>query len=43
MVCAAAWMDEIHGHSPNVNLFTSGFDRQVLGWTVSPSTKDGKD
>lgn len=42
MACATAWMDEPHGH-PHINLFTCGFDRQVLGWTVIPTAKDGKD
>lgn len=30
MVASAAWIDDIGG----VNLFTSGFDRRVLGWSV---------
>ncbi|XP_008193980.1 WD repeat-containing protein 37 isoform X4 [Tribolium castaneum] len=30
MVASAAWIDDVGG----VNLFTSGFDRRVLGWSV---------
>ncbi|KAF7277875.1 hypothetical protein GWI33_009129 [Rhynchophorus ferrugineus] len=36
MVASTAWSDEVIG---GVNLFTCGFDRRVLGWSVS-SLKD---
>jgi len=34
MVCCTAWTEEHSQQSPN--LFTCGFDRQVLGWSVQP-------
>lgn len=36
MVSCVAWADD---HSNNINLFTCGFDRRVLGWSVQ-SLKD---
>lgn len=39
MVCAAAWLDS---DQPNVkaNLFTCGFDRATLGWSVGLPSKE---
>lgn len=31
MVCCAAWADD----NPGMNLFTCGFDKQVLGWKIT--------
>ena len=36
MVCAVSWAEE----SAPCNLFTCGFDRQVLGWHVSIQSKE---
>lgn len=40
MVCCAAWADD----NAHCNLFTCGFDKQLLGWKVAiPFGKDNKD
>jgi hypothetical protein len=36
MVCAVSWAEE---NAP-INLFSCGFDRQVLGWHVNTQTKE---
>ncbi|BFZ22743.1 hypothetical protein BsWGS_25782 [Bradybaena similaris] len=36
MVCAVAWAD----NNPICNLFSCGFDRQVLGWMVNVQSKE---
>nr|KAG5703761.1 hypothetical protein BaRGS_009559 [Batillaria attramentaria] len=36
MVCSVSWADE----SAACNLFSCGFDRQVLGWHISTATKE---
>ncbi|XP_064613424.1 WD repeat-containing protein 37-like [Liolophura sinensis] len=36
MVCSVTWADE----NPVCNLFSCGFDRQVLGWHVNPQAKE---
>lgn len=37
MVAGATWADEAVG---GVNLFSCGFDRRVLGWSILSSLKD---
>lgn len=36
MVCGTAWADDPQGTQSGINLFTCGFDRQVLGWKYIP-------
>jgi len=38
MVCAAAWADD----NPHCNLFTCGFDKQLLAWKVATSFGKGE-
>lgn len=34
MVTSVAWSDDM---SANVNFFSCGFDRRILGWSIQPS------
>lgn len=34
MVTSVAWAEDI---SPNINFFSCGFDRRILGWSIQPS------
>ena len=40
MVCSTAWNDE---HGALCNLFTAGFEKRVLGWSVTVKHNDTKE
>ncbi|KAJ0173643.1 hypothetical protein K1T71_010792 [Dendrolimus kikuchii] len=37
MVTSVAWAEDI---SPNINFFSCGFDRRILGWSIQPSKEN---